>query len=417
MKKKLLVFVLAVIMVFSTMSVAAFAEEGQAVTYPNLSIGVSVDNPDCIHYDDAKVSVKITKNDLTVASIDLNYDKEWGQYSFEGRQEGIDAIIDEIAGNESLMKEYSDWMADLNTEEDFDILAKAGYEVEVIAEDNDANHDFEVYGLESSIATKELIEETTDAIANMVVMMIINSSSAAEIAEVAVLFGGVNLVAKEGTAYIVYADNTEKAVGFNDLLDLVKNEDVAKEMELEDDDIAAIKEYEDMMAAMEAGTYKGELDIYADLKCGCQVMNEYTLYHEYYDADGKYIAQVSSDVKAAEGTVVKVEDLKLIEKYDGENYKFDGVYLYNEKNDEWDWANPITEFTVPLTTSDEYLSVCIKYVSTSSGVAGDSEPEGEGGKADGSNPDTGDDFNVLPFAAVMLLAVAGMGAAVVRRRA
>ena len=417
MKKKLLAMIMAVIMVFTTMSAVAFAEDEQAGTYPNLSVGVSIDNPDCIHYDDAKVSVKITKDDLIVASIDLNYDKEWGQYSFEGRQDGIDTIINEIAGNEELMKEYSDWMADLNTEEDFDILAKAGYEIEVIAEDNDANHDFEVYGLESSIATKELIEETTDAIANMVVMMIINSSSAAEIAEVAVLFGGVNLVAKEGTAYIVYADNTEKAVGFNDLLDLVKNEDVAKEMELEDDDIAAIKEYEDMMAAMEAGTYKGELDIYADLKCGCQVMNEYTLYHEYYDADGKYIAQVSSDVKAAEGTVVKVEDLKLIEKYDGESYGFEGVYLYNEKTGDWDWKNPVTEFTVPSIASDEYLQVCIKYVSTSAAVAGEAEPEGEGSKTDGSNPDTGDDFNVLPFAAIMLLAAAGMGAAVIRRRA
>lgn len=417
MNKKLLAVALAVIMVFTTMSAAVFAEEGQK-TYPNLTAEVYLDNLNCIHYEDADVSVKITKESMEPITVSLKYDDEYEEYLFEGRTDGIDAIIDEIVSNDALMKEYTDWMADLDTEEDFDILKKAGYGIEVVVEDNDANHDFEVYAIESSIVTKEIIDDTTDAITNMVIIMIINSSNAEELAEIATFFGGVNLVSKEGVAYIVYADDTEKAVEFSDLINLLKNEEIAKEMELDEEDMAAIKEYEDMMAAMETGAYKGELMVDAVLKCGCSVMNEYTLYHEYYDANGEYVAQVSSDIEVAEGTVVKVEDLKLVEKYDGENYKFDGVYLYNEKTGDWDWDNPITEFKVPLTTSDEYLDVCVKYTATSGEGTAIPEP-GDNGDVDkgGKSPDTGDDFNVFPFATMMLLAVAGMAAAVVRRRA
>ena len=44
----------------------------------------------------------------------------------------------------------------------------------------------------------------------------------------------------------------------------------------------------------------------------------------------------------------------------------------------------------------------------------DPDPDNEG---NGNSPDTGDNFNVLPFAAAVILAALGMGAAVVRRRA
>lgn len=416
MKKKLLAIVMAMIMVLSTASVAVFAEDGSSATYPNISADVYPDNMYCIHYEDAKVSIKITKEGMDPITIDLKYDDEWESYSFEGKAEGIDAIIDDITNNKDLMKAYSNWMADFDTEEEFDILDKAGYKVEVIAEDNDANHEFEAYEIESSIVTKDIIDATTNAITNMIMVAIVNSSDAETLAELAAFFGGVNLIVEEGAAYIVYADNTEKeAVEFNDLIKLMKNEEVAKEMELDEEDLAGIKEYEDMMAAMEAGTYKGELTIDASLKCGCPDINEYTLYHEYYDANGKYVGQVSSDIEAAVGTYVKVDDIKLVEKYDGKTYKFVGLYPVDEKTGEGDWDNPIkTGFEIPG-IDDDYIEVIAKYVLTSSSAGTDAVPadSDKGGKS----PDTGDDFNVLPFAAVMLLAAAGMAAAVVRRRA
>ncbi len=47
---------------------------------------------------------------------------------------------------------------------------------------------------------------------------------------------------------------------------------------------------------------------------------------------------------------------------------------------------------------------------------GEVDPDPDNG-GNGKSPNTGDDFNALPFAAVMLLAALGMGAAVARRRA
>ena len=76
MKKKLLAVALAVIMVFTTMSAAVFAEEGQK-TYPNLTAEVYLDNLNCIHYEDADVSVKITKESMEPITVSLKYYDEY----------------------------------------------------------------------------------------------------------------------------------------------------------------------------------------------------------------------------------------------------------------------------------------------------------------------------------------------------
>ena len=76
-----------------------------------------------------------------------------------------------------------------------------------------------------------------------------------------------------------------------------------------------------------------------------------------------------------------------------------------------------TSFDVNGQSIDEVYEDAMKILDVYSEGETIPEPEGESSKTDGSNPDTGDDFNVLPFAAIMLLAAAGMGAAVIRRRA
>lgn len=420
--KKLLSITLAIIMVFATMSTAVFAE-GEQKQFPNVYADVWTDNIDCIHSEDADVSLKITKGSMVPIVLDLQFDEDYGSYVFEGRTEGIDPIITEIAGNTVLMQEYADWIADLDAEGSFDILGKAGYTVEVIAEDNDADHELTVGEIDSSVLTKELIDDTTETVTYLLMSTIINASTDAEVKELAELFGGVDLLVKEDAVYIVYSDSTEKELVFTDLLELIKDEDLADEMELDEEDLADIKEYEDMIAAMEAGTYLGELIIDINLECECPVLSEYTLYHEYYDADDNYIDQTYIEKTVPELSVVKLEDIKLLEKYDGKEYKFVGLYIV-EEDGECDWSKPVSEFTVPKADDEEYMEVVAKYVAEgetgSSGGTGEGTPSDLSGDSEIENIDgidTGDDFNALPFAVVMLLAALGMGAAVVRRRA
>ncbi len=444
MIKKLFALTLVVIMVFTSMSAVAFADESGSAGYPNLIVDVYPDNPDCKHSEDADVKVMIKKDDATLATIEPDYDDEWGSYYFEDKKDEIDAIIDAIIADTALMDEYLAWMADLDTEEDFDILSKAGYSVEAEVDDHDDDHEITKYVIDNSIYTKDIIKETTDAMANILALAIISSCSTDEVVEFAGYLGGVNLVAKDGTAYIVYADDAnkdDKAVEFDDLLQLLKNEEVVKEMELEEEELAVIKEYEDMMAD---ATYKGELYIDVSFECDCPELCEYTLYHEYYESkDSKEPEEsVAVDKEAPADSIIKQKDIKLFEKYDGKEYKFDGLYIVDEDG-ECDWNAPVKEFKVPGIDDDEYLEIVVRYVAVGessgesndfdeedpsldeSGIEGTTPKDGDGskdkidkaGEKIDKTVDTGDDFNVLPLVAVMTLALIGMAAAFIRRRA
>lgn len=442
MRKKLLAITMAVIMVFTCMSAVAFAEEGTDKSYPNLTADIFVDNEYCIHSEDAKVTVKITKKDNSIDQIfiDLSYDEDWETYSFEGKKDGVDEIIEAIAADTAVMEKYEAWLADYETDENFNILDEAGYSMEVIVDDNDDQHEFEVYDIGSFIYTKALIEETTDMLTNWILLMVIESDDAEAIAEIAKLLGGVDLVAEEDplteeeVVYIVSDNGDKRAVKFQDLLNLLKDEDIVNEMELDEDDLESIKEYEDMMADQ---NYKGELSLEASLKCKCPYYNEYTLYHEYYDADGEYLGQIYKDKEAKEGSVIKLKDIQLYEKYEGQDFEFEGMYLVDEDTGEGDWNNPIDKFTVPMYDEDVYLEVVIKYVAVDPSLGGDgigdddskmptgsneidkaeADKDGKAKAEKGSSPDTGDDFNILPFAVAMVIAAIGMVAVVIRRRA
>ena len=406
MKKKLLVFITAICMVFAY-AVPTFAEDGQK-TYPNLMVSVYADNIDCIHASDAEVSLKISKEGMDDILVPVTYDEDMGSYYIEDTIAGIDDIITDVKDEyDQLLDSMSNEVIFAGADEDVDILKKMGYTVEVIVKDTGDGHTFTVSEVSSSVLTYKAVTMVTDWIANLIIGMMVeeftDEGDTEALEELDKLLGGHVTVDNDGNAFV-----GDEPVTFDDLLKAIENNEEAK-AEMDEEDLAAINDYKNMIAALENGSYKGELMIDVGLDCKCK---EYYLYHEYYDADGKYIAQLSDPQIATAGSVVKVEDIKLIEKYDGVNYKFDGVYLIDEKTGEADFSKPVEEYTVP--DVDGNLEVIVKYISNESTAQ---QTSGAEDKVDGNgkSPDTGDDMNVLPFAVIMVLAAAGAAAAVRRR--
>lgn len=409
MRRKLLAVTLAVIMVFTTMSAAVFAEEGQKA-YPNLIASAYVENYDCIHGSDADVSLKISKDGMTDIIIPLAYDKEAETYFIEDTVEGIDSIITDIKDDyDAMLDTMSDEEIAAGNDADSDILKKMGYSVEVIIKDTGDGHKFTVTEISSSVLTYKSVTVVTDWLAALLIGMMVEEfteeGDTEALAELDRILGGHVTVDKDGNVLV-----GDDPATFDHLLKAIENNDEVK-AEMSEEDMAAINEYKAMIAALENGSYNGELIIDVSLGCDCPEMAEYNLCHDYYNSDGEFIGQVSGFQKAEVGSVVKIDDIKFIEKYDGVEYEVEGVYLIDEKTGEVDYTKPVEEYTIP--GEEGYLEVVVKYVSDEkSAAAGTAEPEGNG-----KSPDTGDDFNALPFTVVMLLAALGMGAAVVRRRA
>ena len=138
--------------------------------------------------------------------------------------------------------------------------------------------------------------------------------------------------------------------------------------------------------------------------------------HEYHDAEGNYVWDDFSTVIYEPGETVDVADLEVITEVDGVEYEVEGVYLLDEEGENWDYENPVTEFTV-----EEDMDVLIVYVEAADeeGTAGSIENEGTTGSgdvsADDESPKTGDDFEPAPFIVLMAAAVAVMGAAMRKR--
>lgn len=328
MKKKLLALLTATVMIFSSMALVGCGTEDTA--YPNCQGVVYVENSDCQHLQDAEVRVSIA-NDSETVTLPLTYSEEWCGYYVEDSFDEVAAIIEEVA---------PDYDAALEAGEDTsNILEEHGYTVTAVIEDNDDQHDYTVTDITCDFLTAYSLKVTTDFIANQLVMLyeteIEDSSSDIDI-----------VINDEGTATI----NGEE-VTFDMFV-----EEYGKVIE-DEEELAALEEYKGMKDALEDGSYPGKLTFTVNVSCTCPVLTSYSLYHEYYDANGEYVAQEYVDMSGEEGETVAVKDIELMEEYDGQKYQLEGVYLFDSETGEWLLDNPIDEYTV-----SEYMEVLFKYV-------------------------------------------------------
>lgn len=392
MKKKLFVWVMALVMVLSSMSVVAFADDNSGEkTYPNYNAIIYVENEDCVHKDKLDVKIELTAGN-TEALLTLKYDPDLDAYVDEGYMTAIDAEI---------------------------LKAVPELTAKIVVDDGDATH--EIYNDSDMLAativhTKDEIKAEADATMNYIMYWVYEmvKDDPEALAEVEKILGGTLSVDDNENLLI-----DGRVLGMQDMIDISKRN--AEELGLDEEALAEIEAYEKMMAS---DAFLGQVEITETIKCNCPDIVDYNLYHEYYDGNGDYVAQEYIDSRDAAGTVIKVADIPLKEEYDGVKYTFKGAYLYDEKKDGWDYDNPLTEFTVA-----ENMEVGLVY-ETDEVLFGDGDGNGNGG-ADGNDDgdrndgvaedvdgtvDTGDDFNMLPFVALMVLAAGGAVAAVIRRR-
>lgn len=373
MRKKLFAWVMTIVLVFSSLSVVVFADEGTAVHYPNYSVDVDFTNDDCKYYDsnDLDIKLNVTFSGESVV-IPVTYDNEFEWYYVEGYSELLRKLIE---------------------------TNSTDFTAEVIIEDNDPEHNFHNNNkIDVDIYTKQEIIEDLNELANFIVAIIyeiiVEENDTESLSELETALGGT-ITEVDDVAMLNGAPLT-----FQDLVNAFKNNEEA--LELGEEGLAAITEYENMMASED---FIGSADFIINLNCDCKEIYEYCVNHEYYDSKGEWLDMDISTFSADPGTVVNISDIPLVEKYDGKTYKFEGAYLYNDEYD-LDLNNPITEFTV----NEDYMEIGLKYVLVSSSESGSKTDDSATTPDNNTNdktPETGDDFNTTPFMLLMILAAFG----------
>lgn len=373
MKKKLFVWVMAIVLAFSSLSIVAFADEDTGEHYPNYSVDVDITNDDCKYFDSSELDIKlnVTFSGESVV-IPVTYDSEYEWYYVEGYSELLRKLIE---------------------------TKSTDFTAEVIIEDNDLEHNFQTdTNIDVDIYTKQEIIEDLNELANFMIGMIyeiiVEENDTESLAELEAALGGT-ITMVDDVAMLNGAPLT-----FQDLVNAFKNN--AEALGLGEEGLAAIKEYEDMMASED---FIGSADFVINLKCDCTEMLDYCVNHEYYDKNGEMIDFDANDYTVEAGTVINISDIPLVEKCDGKTYKFEGAYLYNDDYD-LDLNNPITEFTV----NEDFMEIGFKYVLVSSNEGGsktDDSTTTPDNKTNDKTPETGDSFNTSPFMLLMLLAAFG----------
>lgn len=386
MKKKVFVWVMALVMVFSSMSIAFADDSGTPKLYPNYRVKIVVNNNDCVHMDKMDVRLQV-QVEYTGTELVLKYDENQQAYVDEGF---IPVLNDEFGKLAP------------------DVTAK------IVVEDGDPNHEVSnSTGMLSAVIfkTKAELKAEADATANFIIYWAYKMASEepAAVAELEAAFGGTLGIDADDNVTI-----NGKVLGMDDLIALIRTN--PDKFDATEENLAMIEEYEEMMAS---NTFLGQVEFTESIDCNCPDLVDYSLYHEYYDENNQYVAQEWVDSRGADGAVVKVKDVPLQEKYEGVTYKFKGAYIYDETKGGIDRDNPVTEFTVAENIQVVFIYEAVK---APSGGDGDDGTKDDGAKADGdkgadSSVDTGDDFNVLPFIVLMILAVGGSVAVVARRRA
>ncbi len=401
--KRVLGILLICAMVLSGMTTMAFAGEE---TYPNFLGNVWTNNWSCIHNGDAEVSIKITKEGMDDVVVPVPFNEEIGEYYVETVVEGVDEIIKEVGPvYDATLSEDS-----LDVTDALAIMKDLGYSVEVVIVDNDEEHEFiigddEVYVDFLTAASLQLSLDFTIEF----------------IEELLVMFDPTYEPTGSFEAFIeAYKEM---------LMDPEGGDLTAEEAE---EALAEIYTLEEMIAALESGEYAGEMTVYLAASCDCPELVEYTLYHEYYDEEGEYVAQETEFLAAENGQVVTAEDLEdvYVTEYDGVEYEVEGMYLLDCETLEVDWENPVDEFTVIDYYDEEteeyyWTEVVVKYVPVSEepgedpgdepgnvpGAGGDDEQkpadkpaDKEEPKEDGKVPTTGDNANMVLY--VLLLGAA-----------
>ncbi len=393
--KKVLSILVICAMILSGMTSMAFAEDSiTAEPYPNFLGDVWTSNYDCEKKADLEVSIKISKEGMNDIVVPLPYDADLEEYYLETVVEGIDDIVREVGPvyASALMDE------DETNDDALPIMESLGYSVEVIAEDNDPDH--EVFLDLATVEVEFVTYETTKMILDLITEMI-------------------------EEAILEYDPTYVPTGSFDALLEVYKEmlldpEGADMTEEEVQEALAEIEAYETMMNALESGEYAGEMLVYADVPCNCPELVEYTLYHEYYDENGEYVAQETEFPVTVNGTVVDVDDLQYVTDYEGVKYEVEGVYLVDNETGDVDWESPVDEFTVIDLYDEEtdtyyWTEVVIKYTPVSDDAGGDEgDIEGDQGdnkptdKGESTVPPTGDDTSLGFFALLMAAALVGL---------
>ena len=110
--KKLLVSVLALLMVFSSLQMVAFAEEAptEDALETNFDVDVMLWNRDCLEYEalkNAELSITLTKNDdpAVTVSVPLAYDAEFDSISAAAyiESEAMQTILDDLSAKQKAL--------------------------------------------------------------------------------------------------------------------------------------------------------------------------------------------------------------------------------------------------------------------------------------------------------------------------
>lgn len=373
--KRMLGILLVLVLVISSMTTMAFA----AQVYPNFEGDVSAGKYDCVHKTDAEVSVVISKKGMEDIVISLPYNEYYDSYYAEDVVDGVDKIVKVMAPFYDIVGKYVDALK---------IMKGLGYSVSVVIEDYDEEHQYNMEDMslyvdfETPVTLykeyKELIAEKSEEIKQVYPDYEYDGSFD-------------NFVAK-------YKEMLMHPDGWD------QDEESAEEMlayDLEDLFIVKAK-----LDAAKAGDYPGQMQVGVYVTCECPDLIEYSLYHEYYDENGEYVAQESEWPRVLPNTVISVDELEFVTEYDGVEYQVEGVYLYDSEKGEVDWDNPIDKFTVVDYYDEEtevyyHTDVVIKYVpvsdetgdGTGQGTGGEGTPEGGEGTPEGGEGTTGDNNN------------------------
>lgn len=388
--KRIVTMLLVVVMLVSSMSAMAFAgtEETQ---FPNVYAAMSMGNWDCEHsadfYGQENVKLVLSKESTGFsAEIPLTYDEDLQWYSAELNDPALDEVIKEVG------PVYNE------TYDGATLLESCGYTVTV--EGIDAEH-FSDMEVSCDVMTAETLKTTVDFITQMLVEMI----------------------QEEDPSFEGWESFDELLAAYEEIL---KDPEMGYTDEEIEEELAGIASYFEMVEQLENGTYAGELMFSVYANCTCAAKVDYVVYHEYYDADGNYVAQESEFLQAADGETIQVADLATVTEYDGVKYEVEGYYTLDPETYDWDFENPITEFTV---SEYEYAEVMIKYVpadDTDETVPVDNDTdnddenvqteevteETEETAVDTGVPKTGDETSIAMY--VLLMAAAAFGLKKVR---
>jgi len=331
--KKLLVMLLVMIMLISSLGMTAFAEEQTQEPFPNIMGTLDLNNYDCEHYEEftGKTDVKlvVSKGDFSV-DIPLEWDADLEWYYTEGNIPELDAVITEVGPvYEEIM--YSEEMVD--------VLKECGYTVSV--EGIDAEH-FNEVEITCDVMTAESLRESLDMIIGLLNGLIQEADPEAEEIE----------------------SFDELLVMYEEILRDPENEYTEEEIQ---EELAAIQAYNDMVLALEDGTYAGELMLTVNVLCECPVVLDYDVYHTYYNSETDYVDVNYGTEKVEVGQEINVAD-SIKTEYDGKTYKVKAIYD--------GYGEDITDNPIIVPTEDDWwIDVYIEYelVDQDSGALGEED--------------------------------------------